>query len=247
MAIICEWIGWTELFSDLTFSMMLKGSMTTITSSFPSHPYAGPSPKIAHSAANSIPELGYARDRTGGIYGIVDIKNRIVYNTASGPTSDSPVEAVTYLSPTAPVLEWASGAQMKGGDAASLLIAAKNAALYSPTAKADNSPPCIGFSGDRSDDITNQARSYLETAVTLSGDFRFTEDVLQPCWTVSTVVMPLENESGYSTGYVISYALLDSSGQLIDHGLQVGPDRNVLDHAMREAAADFAKHVRSSK
>jgi hypothetical protein len=97
--------------------------------------------------------------------------------------------------------------------------------------------------------VTNQARSYLETAVTLSGEFRFvSEDSLLSvaCWNVGTIVLQARATRG-PIGYVISNVLADPSGHVISHELEVGPDEHVLDEAMREAARNFAKHVRASQ
>ena len=78
------------------------------------------------------PIFGYAKDREGAVYGVVDTANRIAYHIAV-PVSMGPESLVTevaYLGETAPVLRSAEAAGLQREDNAELLEAAGKMAPY---------------------------------------------------------------------------------------------------------------------
>jgi hypothetical protein len=102
---------------------------------------------------------------------------------------------------------------------------------------------CIAFAPASSDSVTNLARDPLATAVTLSGDFRFYPRAHFECWQVHVLSIPVTVVGGEG-GYAVSYTVTDLGGVEVGFGLQVGPDRDTFDRAMREAAKDAITDIR---
>jgi hypothetical protein len=104
--------------------------------------------------------------------------------------------------------------------------------------------PCIAFSPDSVSETETYAKDPLATAVALSGDFIFYSSHHYTCWNVHVLAMPVNMTGGTRVGYAISYTVTDLSGGEVGHGLLFGPDNNVFDKAMRDAAADAIKDIR---
>lgn len=78
--------------------------------------------------------LGTARGRDGQAWGVVDIDNRIAYRVSAPLTPDSPVENVSYLNTTAPVIETAKSTLLSPSLMDSLLAATATATPAAPVA-----------------------------------------------------------------------------------------------------------------
>ncbi len=98
-----------------------------------------------HSMASdaATPVLRFARDNSEKIYGLVDVRNRITYQTEVAPSqtpaqlANTKVSVVTYLSPSAPILEASHQESLRGAES-TLLSAAADSATYSPIARLQN-------------------------------------------------------------------------------------------------------------
>jgi len=78
------------------------------------------------------PRFGFARDRDGIVYGVVDIANRIIYtvidSASIGPESSA--RLVSYVDETAPVLRWGEERPLNDKENAELLEAAERMPPY---------------------------------------------------------------------------------------------------------------------
>lgn len=81
------------------------------------------------------PQFGYAIDRAGETYGLVDVRNGIVY-AASPVGSASLVEKVAYLGDSAPVLQLAKYRLLPDNRSSQLLLASRAAAEVPPASSA---------------------------------------------------------------------------------------------------------------
>ncbi len=87
----------------------------------------------------------------------------------------------------------------------------------------------------------------LEAPVTLSGDYDFYPAPHDGCWTVHVVAMSMPSRIGGSLGYAVSYSVTNPHGVMRLLGLQVGPDQDVFDRAMRAAAVAAVKDIRQMR
>ena len=78
------------------------------------------------------PIFGYAVDRDGATYGLVDVQNRISYHV-SPIAEDSRVDEVSYLSDDAPVLESAKRRLFERPKSVALLGKARTARAFEPS------------------------------------------------------------------------------------------------------------------
>jgi hypothetical protein len=95
--------------------------------------------------------------------------------------------------------------------------------------------------------IADSARDPLATAVTLSGDFEFYASPHPGCWTVNVIALELSMEGGSRSGYAVAYTVTNPHEVEVGFALQVGPDRDVLERAMRAAAASAIQDIRFTR
>jgi hypothetical protein len=110
--------------------------------------------------------------------------------------------------------------------------------LFTSTVTFCQMRPCFAFApSDPASSEDKLAKDPLEAAITLSGDYDFFSEFHGKCWTVHVVAMSIPNQSdSVILGYAVSYSITDPDGSLWQHGLNVGPDKQTYDHAMRRAA-----------
>ena len=132
--------------SVLTFDVIYKGK------SFSNGVIDEPPISLAQAVkmhsmnGSSAPTFGYALDKNGTIYGLVDLMNNVIYTTSAPLTRDTAnvgksfVINVSYVGPKAPVVKSANTDLLASATTATLLSDAQSAPLYSLAQGTDVQP-----------------------------------------------------------------------------------------------------------